>query len=757
MKKSLIFVIIMLAHISTKAEGDDLSCSSTQPLCDNCPEYQTLFPVEQFSENTGALDIEADESEIFEEKYLLSGNVEVNSESLFLSANNVEVSSTDSSILATGNVKFQDESYLITSNYLSASREDENLIATATNANYQDYSVGLGGANGYTEIIEKTPSSVLLTNSTYSLCPVNQNDWQIDADEIELNLEKNRGYADNATIKFYGVPLFYTPKYSWVLAGRGSGFLTPDYSTYNEPDSRYNEPGQDDDAYSLRVPYYFNLAPDRDLLVALTYMSSRRFIYEGKYRQLIAPKISADHEDSLYSIEAKYLPEDKITGLKRWLVNFSEELDLSDKIHLSAQYHRVSDAKYFEEIARTNTDVKTLKSSLKYSYEDKDNNLSLAFLTEDEQLVNAGVPVYTRALEGSVSKTLNADQKMPIQVDLVSTRFAHDTATKESGTRTHGNVGISRELNILYPKITPRASVAITHYSLKNNPNINRTIFGSWVDVDFTVNNETNLFGYKVNHQISPLISYNYRAKKVQGNIPLFDSTDKYDDIISFADLTSGERYSGLDRITNANDVTLSLESTYREIGASEDDKDLLSMKIAQTYYTDDEVVSDTANTNYETRKSYSDIAASIDMSINKFTFSSAAQFNPDQSKIVKKENTITYSPSSRQFVSLSFIDEGTKETEKFYGAYPISNSIHVFGGIDKVTSTGITNAETSGIAYESCCWAFRIAHFKEDNSSGGYNYSTGMELVLNGLGSTSSPLNGKIEGKIPGYKANLR
>jgi len=750
MKKALIFVVLMLAHLSTYAEGIDLSCSNSQPLCDNCPEYQTLFPVEQFSENTGALDIEADQSEILNEKYLLSGNVEVNSENLYLSANEVEVSSADSSLLAKGNVKFQDESYLITGDLLSASRDDNELIATATNANYQDYSAGLGGANGYTEVIEKTPTSVLLTNSTYSLCPVDHNDWQIDADQIELNLKKNRGVAGNATIKFYGVPIFYTPKYSWVLSGRGSGFLTPDYSTYNEP-------GQNDDAYSLRIPYYLNLAPDRDLLVALTYMSSRRFIYEGKYRQLIAPKISANHEDSIYSIEAKYLPEDKITGLKRWLVNFSEELDISDKIHLSAQYHRVSDAKYFEEIARTNTDVKTLKSSLKYSYEDKDNNLSLAFLTEDEQLVNAGVPVYTRALEGSVSKTLNADQKMPIQVDLVSTRFAHDTATKESGTRTHGNVGISRELNILYPKVTPRASVAITHYSLKNNPNINRTVLGSGVDVDFTVNNETNLFGYKVNHQISPLISYNYRAKKVQGNIPLFDSTDKYDDIISFADLTSGERYSGLDRITNANDVTLSLESTYREIGASEDDKDLLSMKIAQTYYTDDEVVSDTANTNYETRKSYSDIAASIDMSINKFTLSSMAQFNPDQSKIVKKENTITYSPSSRQFVSLSFIDEGTKETEKFYGAYPISDSIHVFGGIDKVTSSGITNAETSGIAYESCCWAFRIVHFKEDNSSGGYNYSTGMELVLNGLGSTSSPLNGKIEGKIPGYIANLR
>ena len=54
MKKFLIFVILMLGHFSINAEGIDLNCSPAQPICDNCPEYQTLFPVEQFSENTGA-------------------------------------------------------------------------------------------------------------------------------------------------------------------------------------------------------------------------------------------------------------------------------------------------------------------------------------------------------------------------------------------------------------------------------------------------------------------------------------------------------------------------------------------------------------------------------------------------------------------------------------------------------------------------------------------------------------------------------
>jgi LPS-assembly protein len=243
-------------------------------------------------------------------------------------------------------------------------------------------------------------------------------------------------------------------------------------------------------------------------------------------------------------------------------------MDINDKTHLSTQYYRVSDSEYFKEIDRTNTSEKTLNSFFELAYKDEENSLSAAILTEDEQVVNAGVPVYTRALEGSISKTLNANSKMPISLSLVSTKFAHDTATKESGLRTHGDLGISRELAIEYPKITPRASVAITNYSLKNSPNINRTVFGSGMDIDFTINNTGNIFGRKVNHRISPIISYQYRAKKVQGNIPIFDTEDKYTDIVTFSDLTSGERNSGLDRNTNANDITISHDSIYRDIDA---------------------------------------------------------------------------------------------------------------------------------------------------------------------------------------------
>ena len=466
--------------------------------------------------------------------------------------------------------------------------------------------------------------------------------------------------------------------------------------------------------------------------------------------------------------------------LRTALLKEIRSADVSEKMHLSAKYYRVSDAKYFKEVARTNLNVETLKSQLKLSFDDPDKHLAATILTEDFKVVNDGEPVYTRALEGSIAKTFRFGKKEDViatvltegeevvntrkpttdlAVNFVSTKFDHDDYSKESGVRTHGNLNISRQLaSPHFPKITPNANISLTHYNLNNSSdNITRTIAGGGVNIDFSMNNKANLFGREINHRLSPIIRYNYRAKEVQGNIPIFDSTDKYDDIITFSDLTSGERYTGLDRITNANDITLSIESSFRDEDALAEDKDLLNFKIAQSFYTDDEVVSDTANTNYETRKSYSDIVASIDVAISNLTLSTAVQFDPDQSSIVKKENSLSYVLNPRKFVSIVLSDEGSKQTRKIYGAYPLNDSMHLFGGLDRTTSTGVTNSETTGIAYESCCWALRLAHFKEDNGSGGYNYSTGVELVLSGLGSTATPLKDRIEEKIPDYSANLR
>ena len=186
-------------------------------------------------------------------------------------------------------------------------------------------------------------------------------------------------------------------------------------------------------------------------------------------------------------------------------------------------------------------------------------------------------------------------------------------------------------------------------------------------------------------------------------------------------------------------------------------------MGIAQSFYTDDEVVSDSINSNYESRLSYSDIVASISLAINNFTFSSDLQFDPDKSLIIKRENSVSYSPTPRTLATITYSDDSLTRTGKISAVYPLNDYVHLFGGLNrkitKATGKGITTEYTSGLAYENCCWAFRLAHFQADRARGdnSNNYSTGFELILKGLGTTSTPLKDRIEDTIPGYGPNLR
>ena len=90
----------MLSAFSIHAEGVKLTCTPYQPSCTNCPEYQTLFPIEEFSQDPGSLDIEADQSEILDEVYHLTGDVNLKSESFVLAADDVRVNSADDSTVA---------------------------------------------------------------------------------------------------------------------------------------------------------------------------------------------------------------------------------------------------------------------------------------------------------------------------------------------------------------------------------------------------------------------------------------------------------------------------------------------------------------------------------------------------------------------------------------------------------------------------------------------------------------------------------
>ena len=126
MIRLLIFFILILSNFSINAEIK-LSCSPKLANCNNCAEHDLIFPLKKFSKNTSGLDIEADESQIIDGNYMLSGSVTVASEKLFLSGDSVEVSSVDDTLVASGQVKYQDDSYLISGDSLSAVQKNDEI------------------------------------------------------------------------------------------------------------------------------------------------------------------------------------------------------------------------------------------------------------------------------------------------------------------------------------------------------------------------------------------------------------------------------------------------------------------------------------------------------------------------------------------------------------------------------------------------------------------------------------------------------
>jgi LPS-assembly protein len=728
MKKQLSLSTIVLLSGVINAQGVILSCAQ-EPL---------LFPKQTLSTDTESLDVLADRSEISKKNnYLLTGNVSLNSSQYYLAADTINIQKSNKVSMASGNVKFQDDELMFTGNKATVKKQGDTIYTTVEQVNFHYPESKI---NGKAQKVTNDGAEQVFNSASYSLCPLGNTDWRMKADQITLNSETNKGVAEDVTVEFLGVPIFYSPHHEWVLEGRGSGFLAPSFSSYDESVASKNN------NYQVRIPYYFNIAPDRDFLLTLNHLSSRGSVVEGVYRQLIA---KGDYwKEGLFEIEGHYLNKDDIINNKRWLLNSEINLTVNNKTNVNIVTNRVSDINYFKDIAHNNTSASSLHSQIDAAYKDGDRNLTLSLFAETEQLINSGTSAYTRAPELSISKSFEGLSGRNINLSLVSTKFAHNNASETTGVRTHAQVGFKRSISTDAYSLTPSLNLSTTDYALDNSVDQGRSIYSLGIDSKLFLEREVNLFGKDIIQTLTPRLAYHYTPDKNQDALPNFDSADKND---SYESLFTGQKYTGIDRINKANDFTFGLESDFidEEMGNT-----YLSLKAAQTFYSDD------ISANEGNRK-YSDIAVSADFILDNFTFNNALQYDPETNKIDKRDSAITYQLNPRKFLTIAhndFIDNNgdRKKTAELYGAYPINTQVHVFAGINRSITDSITNKETTGIAYESCCWAVRLAHFKKHISGGDYDYVTDFELVLKGLTTTSPELSKRLEEEIPNYLANL-
>ena len=207
-----------------------------------------------------------------------SGKVEIIKGETLLLADNVSYDPNSNTVTAVGNVVVSDPSgntafsdrFVLKDDlregvikYFRARMEDGSLIAAARAKRIDE-------------------NKMILKKAVYSPCKVCNEDpesypeWQLRAKQVTIdNLEQKVSY-DDAYLDFHGIPVFYTPYFSHPTpnADRKSGFLTPIFRTDGNLGA------------TLKTPYYWNIAPDKDLTFEPVTTSKEGLVVAGQFRHL---------------------------------------------------------------------------------------------------------------------------------------------------------------------------------------------------------------------------------------------------------------------------------------------------------------------------------------------------------------------------------------------------------------------------------------------------------------------------------------
>lgn len=578
---------------------------------------------------------------------------------------------------------------------------------------------------------------LLAEQAKYTTCNPGATDWEIGASSLRLDKEADTGTARNVTVRFKDVPIFYSPWLSFPLSRkRKSGFLAPSYGSTEEV-------GAD-----LLVPFYWNIAPERDATLALRAMSTRGTMFQGEYRYLMAT--------GLGNLNVEYLPSDRQQGDSRSLYRFQHQQRFSPRLNLFVDLSHVSDRDYFEDlgtnIAISSTRFLDRRAELRY----QGTGWSLlgrlqSYQTVDRNIGENGRPFdrLPQLLLTTSSPPRNRALSYGLRTELV--RFDHDART--DGWRYDLTPNVSYPMRTLGTFLIPRLEMRYTHYALKdtaaNQSNSqNRSVPTASLDGGLFLERDFAIGKGRYTHTIEPRLFYLYVPFRNQDNIPTFD-TSEY--TFSFAQLFRTNRFTGSDRVGDANQLTVAL--TTRLID-QDSGLERLRLSVGEIRYFRDRRV--TLPGRAIDTESTSDIVVETAARIaREWSIQATAQWDTGENTTNRGTFTLRYRPNARGIVNVGyrFIRNQVEQTD-LSARWPVNRQLSLVGRWShEVPENRILDA-FGGIEYNSCCWAVRAVLRKYLNSDKS-DHVTGIyfQLLLKGLGGIGGKTDEFLRTQIPGYR----
>jgi LPS-assembly protein len=704
--------------------------------------------------------------------------------------NSTSINQANDTVLLDGDVIFREPGVLLRGN--SAFVDNATNQSRIENAQYVLHNYGAHGQAA--SVVYSTDSGlVTIENGEFSRCEPDSNFWRLEANNIILNQQEGRGYARAVSLKLKDVPIFYYPFTLPFPLGdeRMSGLLAPSAGSTRSG------------GFDFTLPYYLNLAPNYDATLTPRLISDRGVLASAEIRYLAnwsmnTLNMSNLDNDKLYDAStANLLGSDSPPREHRWFIGYEHFGSLGRNWSTFVDYNEVSDDDYFYDLGSTGLNVASrtnLNQQARLNYQGR--NLRAGLNVQRTEIIDPFIP------DSSLSKPFD---RLPqfffdTDVDLVGgfrlslagevTSFDRDldesllSATSLSnGALVDGeraNLEPALEWSLEAPGWFVRTSAKYKYigYKLQNqaagtvdDPDTGVGVYS--FDSGLVFERQMRLGGGAFTQTLEPRLYYLYSEFEDQSLLPVFDSSELS---FSFNQLFRDDRFSGGDRVGDADQVTFALTSRILdEVG-----RERARFSLGQINYFEDRLVGlsnplQTWQTRSSPLASRSSLAGEIGYAFgDRWRVNTDVQWNEDTEEIEEGSFQFRYRADNDHLFNISYrfrsilttnpafvvpasIDPRIKQTD-VSGIWPLAGNWKLLARWNYDHSNSRNLESFAGVEYSNCCATIRIIGREWVDEDELFlpnikpNRGIFVQFTLNGLGNiTGGGLSNLLSDGIPG------
>lgn len=588
-----------------------------------------------------------------------------------------------------------------------------------------------------------------LENATFSTCAPGKRDWEIAVDELDLDYTGEVGSARNATVRFMDAPIFYTPWLSFSLNNqKKSGFLPPTIGSTSKS------------GFEVTAPWFWNIAPHMDATITPRLMLRRGLQLSTEFRYLLDTE--TNRGNAAYpdrgQIRLEYLPGDKLANRDRYGYALIHNQHLGNGFTASLNLNGVSDDDYFSDLSTRVAQVSqgNLLRQGKLSYSGP--WYSAAVNVQTYQTLQDLAKPYQR-LPQVTGSAFRYDLPFGLAFNLAAEYVNFDHPTELLGKRTTLYPQISLPLATAAFSLTPKIGLHTTHYELEGQ---DRPAAAAWsavpasqsrtlpifsVDGGFVMEREVDWFGSKLTQTLEPRAYYVNIPKRDQSKIPVFDTAIAG---FTYAQMFSENRYSGGDRVGDANELTLAATSRFLDPASG---ADLLRATLGTRYYFRDQAVTLPGETARTERAA--DVLLALSGQVLPKTYADIGwQYNPRDGQTERLTLGGRYRPEAGKVINAGYRYDRSTDLKQIdvSAQWPLFGGWHGVGRYNYSINERRVIETIGGLEYDAGCWVGRFVVQRLATIADQPTTSIFFQLELNDFSRIGSNPLQLLRRNIPGY-----